>query len=168
MPRLESRKVAQLQLDLELKFVCQQHIMRILCIMILSAAWFSAARRVESQQVLSASASGDAKASDSAPEASLDTLLPLDKIEQDMSQPLSHYFISSSHNSYLDAGQMAGTTSLGAIERLLKLGFKVIEYDVYNGAPEPVVKHSAALTGQFTFRQGLEAIKKWAFTETDE
>jgi phosphatidylinositol phospholipase C delta len=49
----------------------------------------------------------------------------------DRSHPLAEYFISSSHNTYLMAHQLYGTSSAGAYETTLKAGARCIEIDVW-------------------------------------
>lgn len=48
--------------------------------------------------------------------------MKLGTVYQDMTQPLSHYFISSSHNSYLLGNQLNGLSSPLAISNALRLG----------------------------------------------
>lgn len=49
----------------------------------------------------------------------------------DRSHPLPEYFISSSHNTYLMAHQLYGSSSAAAYEATLKAGSRCIEIDVW-------------------------------------
>lgn len=58
---------------------------------------------------------------------------PLKATDQDLSYPLSSYFISSSHNTYLTGNQFSSDASTDAYKNVLLRGCRCIEIDVWDG-----------------------------------
>lgn len=115
------------------------------------------------------------------------------RVYQDMTCPLAHYFISSSHNTYLTKDQVTSASStepyirysecqtsnrtyfsmiirwcqikcVSFPDRALNQGCRCVELDCWDGDKgEPVIYHGHTLTSKVPFKEVIETIAQYAF-----
>ena len=89
----------------------------------------------------------------------------------DRGHPPSEYIVSSSHNTYLLAHQLYGSSAAVAYETALKTGARGVEIDAWDNdddPKEPKVTHGFTLASNIPFRKVCETMRDVHDRETSE
>ncbi|CAF3899610.1 unnamed protein product [Rotaria sp. Silwood2] len=85
----------------------------------------------------------------------------------EMDHPLSHYFIATSHNTFLLADQLKGPSSADGFIHALRRGCRCLELHCFDGSDGQPLIHNGTLTSRIPLSEALQVISNYGFEKTN-